>query len=253
MPAGRFYHAEGAAGRLPEEIIGKTVWQANPIVIEILKSHGALLGAGERSSTAIRTAGAATTRPSSAPPSSGSSAWTATIFASARSNAIKDVKWMPAWGEERMSNMIATRPDWCISRQRVWGVPIIVFYCESCREPLTDRKVLDRVVDAVPRAHRRHLVRTHGRRTAGRRCTLRASAAAREFRKETDILDVWFDSGSSHLAVLTERTACPGRPTCIWKAAISIAAGSTVRCWWASALQGRSALSRVRHQRLGAR
>ena len=45
--------------------------------------------------------------------------------------------------------MIATRPDWCISRQRVWGVPIIVFYCEGCREPLTDRKILDRVVDAV--------------------------------------------------------------------------------------------------------
>ena len=54
---------------------------------------------------------------------------------------------MPAWGEERISNMIATRPDWCISRQRVWGVPIIVFYCDGCREPLTDRKILDRVVE----------------------------------------------------------------------------------------------------------
>ena len=54
--------------------------------------------------------------------------------------AIQQVKWIPAWGEERISNMIATRPDWCISRQRVWGVPIIVFYCDGCREPLTDRR-----------------------------------------------------------------------------------------------------------------
>ena len=49
---------------------------------------------------------------------------------------IKHVKWDPAWGEERLSNMIATRPDWCISRQRVWGVPIAVFLCESCGKPL---------------------------------------------------------------------------------------------------------------------
>ena len=61
---------------------------------------------------------------------------------------------MPAWGEERISNMIATRPDWCISRQRVWGVPIIVFYCEGCQEPLTDRKVLDRVVQLFAEHHR---------------------------------------------------------------------------------------------------
>ncbi len=60
--------------------------------------------------------------------------------------AIKTVKWHPEWGEERISNMIAVRPDWCISRQRVWGVPIIVFYCEGCGEPFTDKSVLERVV-----------------------------------------------------------------------------------------------------------
>ena len=128
--AGRFYHAEGAAGRLPDELIGKTVWEANPIVIEILKSR-ARCWRKRTSSTAIRIAGAATIRRSSAPPSSGSSAWIATTCGSARSNAIRKVKWKPAWGEERISNMIATRPDWCISRQRVWGVPIIVFYCDA--------------------------------------------------------------------------------------------------------------------------
>src|SRR5579875_302284 len=61
--------------------------------------------------------------------------------------AIRTVKWHPGWGEERMSNMIASRPDWCISRQRVWGVPIIVFYCEGCGEPFTDRAVLEGVVE----------------------------------------------------------------------------------------------------------
>ena len=61
--------------------------------------------------------------------------------------AVKNVHWTPASGEERMHNMIATRPDWCISRQRVWGVPITVFYCEACNEPLTDSKILKRVVE----------------------------------------------------------------------------------------------------------
>ena len=124
------------------------------------------------------------------------------------------MKWLPAWGQERISNMIATRPDWCISRQRVWGVPIIVFYCEKCGEPLTDRKMLDRVVELFARAHRRRLVRAHGRGAGRPGREVRAAAAAAEFRKETDILDVWFDSGSSHLAVLTrsQRPALAGRP-----------------------------------------
>src|SRR5438477_5493005 len=65
---------------------------------------------------------------------------------------IKKVKWDPAWGEERISNMIATRPDWCISRQRIWGVPIIIFYCDGCREAVTDRKLLDPIV-ALFRKH----------------------------------------------------------------------------------------------------
>ncbi len=66
-------------------------------------------------------------------------------FRQAALDAVRQVRWMPAWGEERISNMIATRPDWCISRQRIWGVPIIVFYCAHCREPITGRKILDHV------------------------------------------------------------------------------------------------------------
>ena len=147
--AGRFFHAEGADGRLPEELIGKTVWEANPIVIEILQR------AAERCSR------------SSKVEHSYPHCWRChkpTIFRATEQwfigmdrndlrqralDAIRKVKWMPAWGEERIHNMIADRPDWCISRQRVWGVPIIVFYCEGCREPFTDRKVLDRCRGAV--------------------------------------------------------------------------------------------------------
>src|SRR5690349_23303416 len=65
---------------------------------------------------------------------------------------IKKVKWIPAWGEERISNMIATRPDWCVSRQRMWGVPIAVFLCEGCGKPLNDASINRKVVELIARA-----------------------------------------------------------------------------------------------------
>jgi hypothetical protein len=74
--------------------------------------------------------------------------------------AVRGVKWMPAWGESRIGNMIAERPDWCISRQRIWGVPIIVFYCETCREPYTERKSLDAVVELVSHANGARVARS---------------------------------------------------------------------------------------------
>ncbi len=226
--AGKFFHAEGAPGRLPEEIIGKTVWQANPIVIEILKSHGALLGHEDLAHSYPH-------------------CWRchhATIFRATEQwfigmerndlraralNAIKQVKWFPTWGEERISNMIATRPDWCISRQRVWGVPIIAFYCEGCQEPLTDRKVLDRVV-ALFAEHTsdvwydRSAAELVGPDAACPRC------GGREFRKDKDILDVWFDSGSSNLAVLTTANELP------WPANMYLEGADQYRGWFHSSL-----------------
>src|SRR5581483_26783 len=128
---GRFFRAEGAPGELPGEIIGKTVWEGNPIITRILKEHGALIAQRDLEHSYPH-------------------CWrcqNATIFRATDQwfigvdrndlrqralKAISEVKWKPAWGEERIGNMVGTRPDWCISRQRVWGVPIIVFYCDNC-------------------------------------------------------------------------------------------------------------------------
>ncbi len=114
--------------------------------------------------------------------------------------AIDTVEWIPAWGKERIYNMLSVRPDWCISRQRTWGVPITIFYCEACREPYWSRETFDRIIAERDKARGRHMVREgRGLFPAGR--MLPAPAANRTFVKEEDILDVWFDSGSSFAAV----------------------------------------------------
>jgi isoleucyl-tRNA synthetase len=136
---------------------------------------------------------------------------------------------MPAWGEQRMTNMIATRPDWCISRQRVWGVPLIVFYCGQCREPLTDRKILDRVVDLFEK----HTADVWYDRSAGELLpegTVCPRCSCTEFTKESDILDVWFDSGSSQLAVLTKQNGLD------WPADLYLEGGDQHRGWFHSSL-----------------
>jgi isoleucyl-tRNA synthetase len=139
------------------------------------------------------------------------------------------VKWHPAWGEDRIRNMVAGRPDWCISRQRVWGVPITVFYCEACHEPFTDRRALDHVIEQF----RQHTADIWYQKTAaelmGGNFTC-AKCGGGDFRKETDILDVWFDSGSSHLAVLTEKNKLP------WPADLYIEGGDQYRGWFQSSL-----------------
>lgn len=117
---------------------------------------------------------------------------------------IKEVNWIPHWGETRLANMVADRGDWCISRQRVWGVPIPIFYCKSCNEPVINDKTID---------HIEALFRKEGSRAWFAKDTSELvpdglaceKCGCTDFRKETDIMDVWFDSGSSHEAVLAER------------------------------------------------
>ncbi len=226
--AGRFYHASGAAGVLPESLIGKTVWEANPVVIELLKSAGALAAVEKldhsyphcwrcHNPTIFRA----------------TEQWFIGMdlhdFRQRALEAVHQTRWMPAWGEERIANMIATRPDWCISRQRVWGVPIIVFYCDKCREPLTDRKVMDGVV-ALFREHSADVWYERSAAEllpAGTACPKCGGA---EFGKESDILDVWFDSGSSHLATLNERFGLT------WPADLYLEGGDQYRGWFHSSL-----------------
>jgi isoleucyl-tRNA synthetase len=128
-----------------------------------------------------------------------------------------------------MSNMIAMRPDWCISRQRVWGVPIIVFYCETCSEPFTDKQVLERVV-AEFRQHSADVWYTKSVAELMGSDYVCGKCGGKEFRKETDILDVWFDSGSSHLAVLTPENGLP------WPADMYLEGGDQYRGWFHSSL-----------------
>jgi len=114
---------------------------------------------------------------------------------------IAKVTWDPSWGQERISNMIATRPDWCVSRQRIWGVPIAVFLCQKCSAPLQDAKINASVVSLFEKEGADAWYRYSAEELlpAGTAC---GTCGTTEFRKEMDILDVWFESGASWNAVL---------------------------------------------------
>jgi isoleucyl-tRNA synthetase len=143
---------------------------------------------------------------------------------------ISRVTWDPAWGEERISNMIATRPDWCISRQRTWGVPIAVFLCERCHEPLNDEAINRSVVArfAQDGADIWYRATVEDLLPAGTSC--RNCGTAMQFRKEMDILDVWFESGSSWHAVLDIE------PELHWPADLYTEGGDQHRGWFHSSL-----------------
>jgi len=143
--------------------------------------------------------------------------------------AIDTVKWIPHWGRDRIYGMIENRPDWCVSRQRAWGVPITVFYCDQCEALLLDEQVMQRIYQMFE-AHgadiwfEKDVSELLPDNVACRAC------GNKSFIKETDILDVWFDSGVSHAAVLEQR------PYLRWPADLYLEGSDQHRGWFHSAL-----------------
>ena len=213
------------------EYKGKDVFTANPIIVELLRSRGALLSAAPYIHSyphCWRCHNPVIFR--------ATEQWFIKMDQAARGHAktlrqetldeIRTVKWIPDWGEERMYSMIAKRPDWCVSRQRFWGVPIISLTCEACGKRLDDFSALRNVIrwfekegaDAWYSHPAEELL------PPGTKCP----CGGVKWRKENDILDVWFDSGSSHLAVLTG----PGE----WPADVYLEGPDQYRGWFHSSL-----------------
>jgi len=119
-------------------------------------------------------------------------------------DAIKNVKWHPSWGEERITSMIRDRADWCISRQRTWGVPLPVFYCEECKEPYVTEASIEKIktIFGEKGSNAWYGMSVEELIPEGAKC---GKCGCTHFKKETDIMDVWFDSGSTHQSVLVER------------------------------------------------
>lgn len=157
--------------------------------------------------------------------------WFASVeqFREAMLEEIKKLDWTPKWGEIRLHNMIADRGDWCISRQRTWGVPIPIFYCRSCGEPHVDEQTIEHVATIFEEHgsnawfdREEHELLPEG--IACKKC------GHGQFRKETDIMDVWFDSGSTHAGVLRTREDLR------WPADLYLEGSDQYRGWFNSSL-----------------
>ena len=220
------------AGKIFEglpEYVGKRVFDANAPIVELLKARGVLMG------------------PAGTLDHSYPHCWRChnpIIFRAAeqwfidldhkelRQRALDEIKrtrWVPSWGEERISNMIAERPDWCISRQRVWGVPITVFHCVECKKPIMDPSLSRHAIELFRKegADAWYAHTEAELLPPGAHCP---ECKGTNLRRETDILDVWFDSGSSQFAVLGHRPDLP------WPSDIYLEAGDQYRGWFHSSL-----------------
>jgi isoleucyl-tRNA synthetase len=243
------------------EYTGKRVWDANQPIIDLVNSRGALLHtektehsyphcwrchnpvifrATEQWFISMETpmpayvgADAACPEPveGSAPRAERASPQTgkSNTLRTSTLEEIKKVKWDPSWGEERMSNMIETRPDWCISRQRVWGVPIAVFLCSDCGKPLNDKAINQKVVELFRKsgADAWFTPESDTILPSGTKCP---HCNSTKFEKETDIFDVWLESGASYLALIDDEPSYP------WPSDLYLEGGDQYRGWFQSSL-----------------
>jgi len=242
--SGRHMHTERFGGGEPQPYEGLTVFKSNPVIIELLKQRGALLGEAKLEHSyphCWRCHNPVITRateqwfidmetPLTAPDGA------KTTFRQRALDEITRVTWDPAWGQERITNMVATRPDWCISRQRIWGVPIAVFLCRKCGEPLQSPLINRQIVELFMResADAWYIHTPEQLLPAGTKC---AACGHSEFRKEMDILDVWFESGASSHAVLDfdkDTQQAPGDPDP--RADLYAEGGDQHRGWFMSSL-----------------
>lgn len=212
------------------EYKGKDVFSANPIIVKLLEECGALLAHGEYKHSyphCWRCHNPVILR--------ATEQWFIKMDQESRGKEktlrgcaleeIHRVKWIPAWGEERIHEMIEERPDWCVSRQRFWGVPIIVFYCEGCGARLEDFAALREVVKWFEKEGADAWYEHSAGELLG--AETKCACGANKWRKENDILDVWFDSGSSHLAVLKGQE---------WPADMYLEGPDQYRGWFQSSL-----------------
>lgn len=224
------YAPQGDDGRFTEglpEYKGKTVWEANPAVIDLLRKRGMLV-----SEKKITHSYPHCWRCDNPVIFRATEQWFIGLDrGDLRQRALAEVekvKWLPEWGRERMREMIAERPDWCISRQRFWGVPLIVFYCDECGKQLTDYQSLRHVLPFFEREGADAWY-THAAEELLPPETKCPGCGAAKWRKESDILDVWFDSGSTHLAVLSEKEGT-------WPADVYLEGPDQFRGWFQSSL-----------------
>ena len=211
-----------------EHFAGKNIFKANPEIIDLLKQEKMLVHHEEMSHSYPH-------------------CWrckrpvifraTAQWFISMEKNrlreraldAINEVKWIPSWGRDRIYLMVEARPDWCISRQRAWGVPITVIICKSCDEIILNEEIKEKIIEHFEnegadswfsKAVEEFLPQDF-------KCP---NCGEKEFKKEEDILDVWFDSGVSHAAVLEKR------PELSWPADMYLEGSDQHRGWFQSSL-----------------
>jgi isoleucyl-tRNA synthetase len=211
-----------------ERFGGMNVFDANPKIVDYMKQNGALLHTEDFSHSYPHCWRCDNPIIFRATPQ-WFIAMDANGFRDTALEAIKKVRWIPAWGEERISNMVRERPDWCISRQRAWGVPIIAFYCSACGHELLSKAIVDHVASIFDKEGADAWY-THTPAELLPDGTVCSQCGGREFRQDFDILDVWFDSGSSHLATLGTRKDLP------WPSDLYIEGGDQYRGWFQSSL-----------------